>query len=246
MIAPTGHSSGLEACTAVILVGGFGTRLRSIVFDRPKPMAEVHGRPFVTFLLDQLVAVGMTDVVLCTGYRGDQVVGNLGARYKSVTLRYSHEVQTLGTAGALRQALPFLNSETVLAFNGDSFCNADLNAFFAWHVRKTAVLSLVLAWTDNVARFGQVSVDETARVTQFTEKNASVGPGLINAGIYLLSRKVIDQLPANQTLSLEKEIFPSFIQSGLYGYPTNGSFIDIGTPDSYAAADAFFKTLGLE
>src|SRR5437899_2628493 len=111
-----------NSLSAAILVGGLGTRLRGIVADRPKVLAEVRGRPFLAYLLDQLVASGFQDVVLCTGYRSEQVKEVFGDGYGPLRIVYSEETVPLGTAGALRLALPLLQSETILVMNGDSFC----------------------------------------------------------------------------------------------------------------------------
>src|SRR5258708_8781654 len=121
-------SSELQSVTSAILAGGLGTRLKIVVPDRPKPIADVQGRPFLTYLLDRLMKADLTDVVLCTGYRADQVRTALGEHYGTLKLNYSQESTALGTAGALRQALPFLNSDIVLVMNGDSICECDLNA----------------------------------------------------------------------------------------------------------------------
>src|SRR5689334_3321740 len=115
-----------QSHTAAILVGGLGTRLRSLIADRPKPLAEVHGRPFLIYLLDQLAAAGLHEIVLCSGYRAEQIEAALGDHYKALNLHYSQETELLGTAGALRLALPLLKSNTVVVLNGDSMCECDL------------------------------------------------------------------------------------------------------------------------
>ena len=120
----------------MILAGGFGTRLRSVVSDRPKVLAEVGGRPFLEYLLDQLVAEDVKSVVLCTGYLGEQVQRRLGTHYRTLALQYSREPQPLGTGGALRLALPMLDTDPVLVMNGDSYCDTRLDAFANWHAGR--------------------------------------------------------------------------------------------------------------
>ena len=120
--------SDISNIEAAILAGGLGTRLRSVVPDRPKVLAEIGGRPFIEILLDQVAAAGIRTAVLCTGYLGDQIEARLGTRRGPLALRYSREVEPLGTGGALRLALPMLASDTVLVLNGDSYCDADLRA----------------------------------------------------------------------------------------------------------------------
>ncbi|MEO1069712.1 MAG: nucleotidyltransferase family protein [Cyanobacteria bacterium J06638_6] len=230
----------LSTCTAVILVGGLGTRLRSVVSDRPKVLAEIHGRPFLSYLLDQVAEAGLRHVVLCTGYRADQVQELLGDRWQDLTLTYSQETTPLGTGGALRLALPQLRSDTILALNGDSYCGVDLSAFWGFHQRKQASASLLLTQVPDTQRFGRVQVDEGDRIVNFEEKGNTTGPGWINAGLYLVSQAYLADIPADRPISLEKDIFPQWIDQGLYGYQAEGKFIDIGTPETYRQAADFF------
>ena len=221
---------------AVILAGGLGTRLRSVVANRPKVLAAVNGRPFLFYLLDQLVVAGANSVILCTGYMGELVRNTLGTSYGDMQLSYSQEDTSLGTAGALRQALSWIQSDTVLVMNGDSICRTDLNAFSLWHSEKRARASLLLANIADTSRFGRVEVDDEGSVQNFVEKGSNVGPGWINAGIYLISRDMIEAISTRRAVSLEREIFPQWIGHGFYAYKSDGSFLDIGTPEDYAKA----------
>jgi D-glycero-alpha-D-manno-heptose 1-phosphate guanylyltransferase len=230
----------LSACTAVILVGGLGTRLRSVVSDRPKVLAEINSRPFLSYLLDQVAEAGLRHAVLCTGYRADQVQELLGDRWHDLTLTYSQETTPLGTGGALRLALPQLRSDTILALNGDSYCGADLAAFWDFHQHRQAAATLLLTQVPDTQRFGRVQVDEGDRIVHFEEKGDTTGPGWINAGLYLVSQGYLADIPADGPISLEKDIFPQWIDQGLYGYPAEGKFIDIGTPETYRQAADFF------
>jgi D-glycero-alpha-D-manno-heptose 1-phosphate guanylyltransferase len=226
--------------TAVILAGGLGTRLRSVVADRPKVLATVAGRPYLTHLLDQLDGAGIRSVVLCTGYLGEQVNATVGPRYGRLSMTYSQESEPLGTGGALRLALPQVHSSHVLVLNGDSYCDADLPAFWAWHVEHRSSASLLLTRVADTRRFGRVTLASAGRIQHFEEKGATEGAGLINAGIYLLSRALLAALPADRPVSLEREAFPTW---PLHGYPTEAAFLDIGTPETYVVADAFFGQL---
>ncbi len=229
----------LSDVTAAILVGGLGTRLRSVVADRPKVLALVQGRPFLSYLLDQVVVAGVEDVVLCTGYLGEQVEAEFGPAYRSLRLIYSQETTPLGTAGALRLALPFFKSDTVLALNGDSFCEADLAAFHAWHSAHAAIATLFLTYVPDTARYGNVRLGPDGQILDFVEKNETGGPGWINAGIYLLQRQMLQTIPTGQAVSIERETFPAWIGRELYGYQGDGPFLDIGTPESYEKAEEF-------
>ena len=226
----------LTISTAVILAGGLGTRLRSAVPDRPKVLAEVCGRPFVEYLLDQLSWEGVESVVLCTGYLGDQVQDRLGTNYRRMALRYSREQQPLGTGGALRLALPLLKTDPVLVLNGDSYCDTRLDTFAIWHADRKTPATIVLAETDDTRRYGRVQIDDEGRILQFSEKTGDSGPGLVNAGIYLLSRELIASIVTGCTVSIEHEVFPGWIGRGLCGFPSQGRLWDIGVPEAYARA----------
>ena len=235
-------SNGLADVTAVILAGGLGTRLRSVVADRPKVLAEVHGRPFLAYLLDQLAAAGIRYVVLCTGYLGEQVEAVFGHSYRDMDIVYSQESLPLGTAGALRLACPFFKSDTVLVMNGDSFCDADLAAFWNWHGEQRVPATLLLTQVPDTTRYGRVQVGANGRIVSFVEKGHTSGRGWINAGIYLFTRHLLQTIPPGRSVSIEKESFPRWIDQGLSGYQSEGRFIDIGTPESYARAEAFFAS----
>jgi len=230
----------LSHITAAILAGGLGTRLRSVVPDRPKVLAEVAGRPFVFHLLDQLAAVRVRQVVLCTGYLAHQVRDTLGETYGPMNLLYSQEPSPLGTGGALRLALSLLESETVLVLNGDSFCRANLRAFSLVHRLRGAKVTLLLAEVTDTGRFGWVELDGEGRITGFREKGKANGSGWVNGGIYLIDRSLLQTIPPQQTVSLEQDLFPAWIGRGFYGFRSEGRFIDIGIPESLAGAETFF------
>jgi NDP-sugar pyrophosphorylase family protein len=230
----------LSHITTAILAGGFGTRLRSALADRPKGLAEIRGRPFLAYLLDQLASAGVRYVVLCTGYLGEQVHSCFGDSYESLHLVYSQELSPLGTAGALRLAMPLFKSDPVLVMNGDSFCKADLRAFATWHSEHRSDATLLLTEVSDTGRYGRVNVDNEGLIHSFYEKGDKSGPGWINAGVYLLSLRLLLTISESRPVSLEREIFPDWVGRGLYGYRNLGDFLDIGTPETYAEADRFF------
>jgi NDP-sugar pyrophosphorylase family protein len=227
--------------TPAILAGGLGTRLRSAVADRPKVLASVHDRPYLTYLLDRLVDVGFQKVVLLTGYGADHVYRCVGQSYRDLHLIHSPEPAPLGTAGAVRWALAKLDSAAVLLMNGDSWCDVDLASFRDFHERMAADASLVLAEVTDVSRFGIVQITSAGRVSRFSEKEGA-GRGFINAGIYLLARRLLEEIPDGRRVSLESDMLPSWVRSGrkIYGFEDARRFLDIGTPESYAEAEAFF------
>ena len=234
-----------ESRTALILVGGAGTRLRPVVADRPKALAEVGGHPFLERLLAQLSQANLNihRVVLCTGYMGDRVQKALGERYGQLELIYSHESSPLGTAGAIRNALPLIPSWPVLVLNGDSFCDLDLAAYSAHHQAKNASASIALTRVNKPERYGQVEINDSDEIVRFSEKGQGDGSGWVNAGIYLLTCPVVESIATGRAVSIEYDIFPAWIGRRLYGYRGGQHFIDIGTPASYAQANRFFEEL---
>lgn len=237
-----GPGAALELTTTAILAGGLGSRLRTAVAGRPKALANVGARPFLAYLFDQLVATGARDVVLCTGYLGDPIRIMFGESYGTLCLRYSQEPTPLGTAGALRLALPLFKSDPVLVMNGDSYCEANLRKFCLWHATRHSNATLLLTKISHTERFGQVQVGPDGKVTAFQEKGSGQSPGWISAGIYLINRDWLEEIPRHRAVSLEREVFPTWIGRGLYGFQSESRFVDIGTPESYASAQSFFDT----
>jgi NDP-sugar pyrophosphorylase family protein len=226
---------------ALILAGGLGTRLRAVVADRPKPLAQVAGRPFIAFLFEQLIRHRFQRAILCLGHFGELVPPLLGDRYESLTLDYAFERIPLGTAGALRNAADLVSERTVLVMNGDSFCDLDLGALGQAHRAFGHAVTMTVLQQQDRHRSGAVAIGEDGRVTAFESRPSALTPGLINAGVYMLQREVLDLIPAGQKVSLEVEVFPALVQRGeLYAWQVEARFIDIGTPESYGAAQAFF------
>ncbi|MGR9108646.1 MAG: nucleotidyltransferase family protein [Gammaproteobacteria bacterium] len=230
--------------TALILAGGLGTRLRSVVKQQPKVLAEVAGRPFLRYLLDQLADWQIRNVVLCSGYLGDQIEACFGKHYGGLELRYSREDKPLGTAGALRLALSLIQSDTALVLNGDSYCAAEFEEFSRMHQHRGAKATILLVNNPDRQRFGSVQIAENGNIVKFAEKDEHARSGLINAGVYLIERRFLETIPESEFVSLEREIFPEWIGPDFYGFETPGPFLDIGTPESYAAAEAFFANIG--
>ncbi len=230
---------------AVILAGGLGTRLRAMVADRPKPMAEVANQPFLAYQIAQLRDLGFRDVVLCVGYRAEQVASYFGDGQRwGVRIAYAIEDRLLGTAGAIRNARSHLEG-TFLAMNGDSFVDADLSALVAHHQQQRATtprtLGTVLrAFVEDAAPYGTLELDEDGQIARFEEKAARTR-GWINAGVYVLEPEILDLIPADRPASLEREVFPGLLRSGyrLSSYATAGYFVDIGTPQGYQDFQAY-------
>ena len=215
---------------AFVLCGGLGTRLRPVLSDRPKSMALVAGVPFLQLLLEDLGSQGIGDVVLGTGYMAEQIQAFFqdGADF-GLRIRYSREDAPLGTGGALKLAEPLL-SDPVVVLNGDSYVEWSLAATLELFTKRDAAIVIVLQAVPDVSRYGSVSIDADGRVTEFVEKGARTGAGLINAGIYLLRKEIVTALPVGETVSLERDVFPGLLGGKVYGLVSDGLFIDIGIP----------------
>ncbi len=227
----------IQDLTAVILAGGLGTRLRATIPDLPKALAKVGGKPFITYIFDQLHEAGIKEVVLCTGYLGDDIKRTFGDTYHSITLKYSKEDKPLGTAGALKLASGMINSDPVLVLNGDSICQYNLASMIDYYYATTAQGSILVSEVLDTSRFGTVLMEASGKITEFQEKTNS-GHGRVNAGVYLLSRTLLSEIPAFEETSLEKELFPSWTNGPLYGFLSTGPLLDIGTAESYMNAQS--------
>lgn len=229
--------------SAVILAGGLGTRARAISQRTPKVLLEVAGRPFLTHLLDFVQNAGIEQAVLCTGYKADVVAQTLGTRLGRMALQYSQESVPLGTAGALCLACQHIRSRLVLVFNGDSYCACDLHAIIRAQAERPETGTIAVVQVDDCSRYGRVEFAADGRITNFAEKAAVTGPGWINAGIYLLHTAWLRELSSGEPCSLERDVFVRWLARGLYAHGCPGPFLDIGTPESYAQAEAFFAAL---
>jgi D-glycero-alpha-D-manno-heptose 1-phosphate guanylyltransferase len=236
------QSQGLPI-TALVLAGGMGTRLRSVVSDRPKPMALVNDAPFIEILIDSLAAKGVREFVLLVGYMADIIEKHFAARNdRDLKIKFSYEQTPLGTGGAVKNAEDFASDPSLL-INGDTFFDGDIHQLLQFHREKAADVTLSLFPVRDVSRYGSVTVNKTGLVTGFHEKHEGAAElGLINAGFSLISRDFIRSLPADLAFSMEREIFPKLADSGqMFGLISKRSFFDIGTPESYDDFKRFIK-----
>jgi NDP-sugar pyrophosphorylase family protein len=225
-----------------VLCGGHGTRLRSVLVDRPKSMALISGTPFLQLLLDKLRSQGVDDVILGTGYMAEKIESYFGCGNKlAMGIRYSREHEPLGTGGALKLAEPLI-SDPVLVLNGDSYVDWSLVAMLELFMAKDADMVVVLQAVADVTRYGRVALDHHGRITQFIEKGARGVPGLINAGVYLLRKQIVRDLPAGTSISLERDVLPRLLGCRVYGLVCTGLFIDIGIPDDLKRAQVLLAS----
>jgi mannose-1-phosphate guanylyltransferase len=221
---------------AVILVGGQGTRLRPLTSRLPKPVLDVVDRPFLAHMLDWLAGHGITEAVLCCGFKADVLIDNLGEGVvNGVSLTYLTEPEPRGTAGALKFAEDHLD-ERFLMLNGDVLTDLDLTAQIAAHEATGATGTLGLVPVIDPSAFGLVRTNDDNVVRGFVEKPKpeEIDTDLISAGAYVLERSVVDLIPPDVNVSIEREVFPKLVGNGLYGFPHRGAyFMDLGTPERY-------------
>ena len=225
---------------ALVLCGGQGTRLRSVTGDRPKSLAPVFGRPFLEWLLLSLRSEGLDEVTLCTGYGHDAIARTIGdGRAIGMTVRYSQETSPRGTAGAIRNALDGDVHDRVVVMNGDSYCHVRLAELDRVHRETGSCVTLLAVPAQDRARFGSLTLGSEGQVLTLAEKAEHTGPGLVNAGVYVLSPEVVSRIPMEA--SLERDVLPAYVGRGMYAVVGDGPFVDIGTPEAYSEAEA---TLG--
>ncbi len=225
---------------AIVLAGGFGTRLRAVVPDVPKPMAPISGRPFLEILFNRLARHGFVRVVLSLGYQADLIFSHFGGQFVGMELAYVVEESPLGTGGATRLALTRCVSDHAFIFNGDTFLGLEADEVEClWQEHKCPII--VARHVPDTARYGRLQVED-ARVLGFTEKGVA-GPGLINAGCYVLAKEGLNGWPLNTPFSLESDYFvQAVVRERVNVFETSGLFIDIGIPEDFEKAQTFLAS----
>ena len=219
---------------AIVLAGGFGTRLRQLVADVPKPMAPIAGRPFLEILLGSLAQKGFTQVVLSLGFMAEKISGHFGPRFAGLDLTYVVEDTPLGTGGATRLAATACAQDHVFVFNGDTYLDLEVDLLERqWQAKRHPIV--VGRQVPDTTRYGRLVVDGD-RIISFAEKGIA-GPGLINAGCYVLATDALAQFPLNQPFSIETDyLVPEVARATVEVFVTEGVFIDIGIPEDYSRA----------
>jgi NDP-sugar pyrophosphorylase family protein len=228
----------------IILCGGLGKRLRDIVRNRPKPMLEINGRPFLDILIEYVSGFGFKRFILCAGYKGAVVEEYYKSKkWSGIELLISKEKTPLGTGGAIKNAQRLINTSIFLVMNGDSFCRIELDKFYNFHINKRPLASIALTKVTGSKDYGSIMLDDSQRIISFKEKAEADGESTINAGLYIFDKEALDLMPPNKNFSLEYDFFPDNIDKGLYGYMTKGLFIDIGTPERHKKATDVLRGL---
>jgi mannose-1-phosphate guanylyltransferase len=228
--------------SAILLVGGMGTRLMPLTSKTPKPMLQVAGVPFTEHQIRKAAQAGISEIVLATSYKAELFEPYFGDGAKfGIKIKYAVEESALGTGGGIRNAAALLDDcDQVVIFNGDVLSGHDLAAQIQSHINNRADVTLYLTKVEDARAYGCVELLADNQVKSFLEKMENPVSNLINAGCYIFNRKVIDQIPANQVVSVERDTFPSFLSSGVkvYGYLDNSYWLDIGNPQALVKASA--------
>lgn len=222
--------------TAIILAGGFGTRLKKRLPDLPKPMAPINDRPFLAYLLKKLSQSGFTDCILSVGYKYEIIQDYFDSKYLGLELTYVIEDEPLGTGGAILKSLEKVQSPDIYILNGDTFFDIDFDKLSLSHIQNYSKLSVAVKKIEDARRYGFVMLDSEFRIAGFTEKG-NAKDGFINGGIYLADTAYIKGLNLPQKFSFEKSVLEEeYLNSHFQGVPFDSYFIDIGIPEDYQKA----------
>ncbi|MCD6201310.1 MAG: nucleotidyltransferase family protein [Bacteroidales bacterium] len=222
---------------AIILAGGFGTRLKKLKLDVPKPMVQVQGKPFLEYLLSYLKHSGTAHVVLSVGYKGEMIREYFGEEWKGMKLTWSCEGHPLGTGGGVKKAMALCTEDQVWVLNGDTFFDVNLEKMFAFHVRENSFFTLAGKQMKAPGRYGLIRYDRQHRILAFEEKNPETGEGVINGGIYLIRKDDFLAKPLPEAFSMEHDFLEVYVGKDKFMlYLSDGYFIDIGIPEDLVRA----------
>ncbi|MCZ2225008.1 MAG: nucleotidyltransferase family protein [Chitinophagales bacterium] len=227
---------------ALILAGGLGTRLKTVVADKPKVLSPVAGKPFLYYIIEYLQKQGVTNYVFALGYLSEQVLDFLQQYYPSLSYQYSIEETPLGTGGGLKKAIQLATDENVLVVNADTFFDVDLNKMFSAHHKSNAQCTIALKLMKNFDRYGSVMINDNNKILSFKEKSF-VKEGYINGGYLIINKNFYLSTTQNlpDIFSYEKDFLEKELTNMLVlGFISDGYFIDIGIPDDYDLAQKAF------
>lgn len=224
---------------AIILAGGFGTRLAQVVKEVPKPMAPVAGRPFLQYVADDLIGQGVDRMLFAVCYKRETIMDFFGGNYRGVDIAYSVEREPLLTGGAIRQAVKDCREERVFVINGDTFFAVDLKAMRHFSEKTGKKVTIAVKGMQDFSRYGKVEINDAMEVTAFHEKQFCK-QGYINGGVYDIKRAALADYPAK--FSMETECFPELLKTReIAAFASDGMFIDIGIPEDYERAQTLFE-----
>ena len=223
---------------ALILAGGKGTRLRTVVSDVPKPMAPVCGKPFLDFLLKQLKDENVSSVIVSTGYMAEVIESSYPEGFEGMHISFSRETTPLLTGGAIKKATQNLNSELLIVLNGDSFVKLDLEKISKFHREKGADITVLSVYMKDASRYGLLKLSSDSKVETFCEKKIN-SQGQINAGVYVFNSNLLKDYNED-IFSFEEWLNNNLVKLKVYAFISEEDFIDIGVPEDYERAQRFF------
>jgi D-glycero-alpha-D-manno-heptose 1-phosphate guanylyltransferase len=228
---------------AIILAGGFGTRLQTVVSDLPKPMANVADKPFLYYVVKQIVEQGIQRIVFSVGYKSEYIVDYFSKTDFGIEMLFQKENEPLGTGGGIKYAMQACKSNDILVVNGDTYFDIDFSSLHTIYLQKKAKAVLALRFIDNAGRYGQVQLNENSTIIAFEEKNLSeFKAGCINGGTYILDKNYFIENTETK-FSIEKDFFEKHVDKGVFaGHVYKNYFIDIGIPEDYYKANEDFRT----
>jgi len=232
----------MKTVEAIILAGGLGTRLQDVVYDMPKPMAAINGKPFLSYLLNELSLQGIERVILSVGYKYKMIEAYFGHRYAGMELKYAVEPEPLGTGGGIKLAMNQVKGERVFLFNGDTLFKVPLSELESFHLNGSFALTLAVKELTDFDRYGRVEIND-GKIRAFHEKE-KVKQGFINGGVYLMEKDILLKESYPAKFSFEKDFLEKQIgQISCGAFPANGYFLDIGIPETYEQAQNDFRRL---
>ena len=230
----------MTVTSAILLVGGMGTRMQPLTLSTPKPMLELLGRPITEHQIVKAKEAGIQEIVLATSYMSQVFTPHFGDGSQfGINISYAVEEIALGTGGAIRNAADSLRSDgDVIIFNGDILSSHSLKDQIAFHESNSADISLHLTRVPDARPFGVVDLDENSRISSFMEKMENPPTNVINAGCYIFSRATIEKIPHGEVISVERQTFPEMLRTGarVFGFIDTSYWIDIGNPSALLAA----------
>jgi NDP-sugar pyrophosphorylase family protein len=203
-------------------------------------MAEINHQPFLDILIEYFARFGFRRFVLCTGHMSEVIQDYYGQKSSPLEFVVSDEQIPLGTAGSIKNAERFIQSEPFLVANGDSFCSVDLAEFYDFHLSRQALLSIAVVESKDPTNNGLATLDSLQRIISFEEKKPKEQDGYINAGIYLFQKNILSFIPENTRYSLEYDLFPRLAEQDSFAFVSCEELIDIGTPERYERAKEYF------
>lgn len=225
----------------VILSGGLGTRLRSLVNDIPKTMANINGKPFLCCLLDIIKDYDVKNVILAVGYKKEFIEEYIGNNYKEMNIIYSEEEKPLGTGGAIRKALEYSKEDDVVVMNGDVYSKVNLKKLMEEHKKSKKEVTLALKYMENFERYGAVEFNDKKEIIKFEEKKPKE-KGYINVGVYAMKKNTLNNINVGVSFSIENDFFSKYVNKNIFNaYLYDGDFIDIGIPEDYKKAIKVMK-----